>query len=479
LNIRYFEEKKLKFGNNVEALDPRIGLLKGGPYNLGDSSEFKIIDCGIIGTGYSIAKLKIFFEKKFSYLKANDKTYGKLGFPGIGKRSPLKFTFRILKVWEAQIYDDEIQDIIIKPDRNDQKNSLIDLIEKKIKRIKHGADPPPELILIPLPEEFFKLFKRDNVISNDIIFANRNKPKTVYDSQGDINLHNIIKILGMKYDVVTQIIKPDTLNNKANEDEVTVVWNLSVSLLYKARKIPWKFSKFEDNTCYMGIGFYRDFSQSDVTMNASMAQVFLSTGDSFILTGDKFIYTTKKEDLEPRLDHDNATSIINKVLDFYNSQKSNYPSRLVIHKTSNYSELEINGFFNNKANLKNIDLITIQEDSKIRLYRQAKYPVMRGTALISEDRTECILYTVGHIPSLGTYPGMGIPKPIIIRKFTGNSDIEVICKEILTLTRLDWNTIKFNQKLPVTIKFPKKVSSILAERRINQITMKNHYRYYM
>lgn len=479
MNIRYFEEKKLIFGNNVEALDPRIGLLKGGPYNLGDPSEFKVIDCGIIGTSYSVAKLKIFLEKKISYLKANDKTYGTLGFPGIGNRSPLKFSFRILKEWEAQIYDDEIQDIMIETDRNDQKNSLLDLIELKIERIKQGVDPPPEMILIPLPEEFFRLFKRDDVISDDIIFANRNFPKTVYDSQGDINLHNIIKILGMKYDVVTQIIKPDTLNNKANEDDVTVAWNLAVSLLYKAKKIPWKFSEFEDNTCYIGIGFYRDFSQSNVIMNASMAQVFLSTGDSFILIGDKFIYTTQKEDLEPRLDLDNATSIVNKVLDFYKNQKGNYPSRLVIHKTSNYSDHEINGFFNNKANLKNIDLITIQEDSKIRLYRQAKYPVMRGTAIISDDRNECLLYTVGYIPSLGTYPGMGIPKPIIIKKFTNNSDIEVICKEILTLTRLDWNTIKFSLKLPVTIKFPKKVSNILAERKINQITMKNHYRYYM
>ncbi len=479
MNLVYFKEDNLIFGNNVEALDPRMGLLKGGPYNFKDQSEFKVIDCGIIGTSYSIAKLKLFFDNIFLYLKANDRTYGNLGFPGLGKKSPLKFTFRILKEWESQIYDSDIQNIIKKSDKNEQKNTLIDLIEEGIVKLKKGADPPPELILLPLPVEIFNIFKREDVISDEIVFANRSLPQTVYDSQGDINLHSIIKILGMKYDIVTQIIKPDTLDNKANEDEVTVAWNLAVSLLYKAKKIPWKFSKFEDNTCYMGIGFYRDFSQPNVKMSTSMAQVFLSTGDSFILIGDKFAYNIEKENLEPRLDEKSASSIVNIVLEFYRSQKGNYPSRLVIHKTSNYSDEEINGFLNNNACLKNIDLITIQENSKIRLFRQALHPVMRGTALITDDRKECILFTIGHIPSLGTYPGMRIPKPIIIRKFTNNSDIEVICKEILTLTRLDWNTIKFNQKLPVTIKFPRKVSNILAERRINQIKIQHHYRFYM
>ena len=104
---------------------------------------------------------------------------------------------------------------------------------------------------------------------------------------------------------------------------------------------------------------------------------------------------------------------------------------------------------------------------------------MRGTVLFSDDRRYAILYTTGHIPFFKTYPGMRVPKPLEVRKFLGNSDMKVICEEILTLSRLDWNSIKFCQRLPVTISFPQKVGDILAERRASLIQIKAHYRYYM
>ena len=82
--IDYLDEQKLKFGNKTEAFDPRMGLLKGGPYNLPDSNlnEFKVINCGLIGSSFSIAKLKVFIEKISLGLKANKTTYGNYGFPG-------------------------------------------------------------------------------------------------------------------------------------------------------------------------------------------------------------------------------------------------------------------------------------------------------------------------------------------------------------------------------------------------------------
>ncbi len=479
--IKYFEDEKLKFGNNVEAYDPRIGLLKGGPYSASDSigqEEFKVIKCGIIGTSFSIKRTINLFERISHGLKANDNLYGSLGFPGLGRKSPLQFSTKFSKEWNAKVLSSEIQKVLDGFDVNEQKNSLFDLIESKLENIK-SIDPPPDLILLLVEETILKNFLREKIHSDDIIFANRTIPNSVYESEGDINFHSIIKIIGMDKDVVTQIIKTNTLNFTTEEDEVTMAWNLAVSLYYKAEMIPWKFTKFEGNICYVGISFFRDFSQPDVRMNTSMAQVFLSTGESYILKGDSFLWEGDKEDLDPHLDQENSKKITNKVLEFYYKLRGNYPERLVIFKTSNFKKEEIEGIYSNNAKLHNIDMITIQQFPKIRLYRQTNYPVMRGTGLISNDEKECILFTTGYIPSYKTYPGMRAPKPILIRDFTGNSNIELISKEVLKLTRLDWNDIKFCHRLPVTITFPQKVGDILAERRARGISIKNHYRYYM
>lgn len=481
MQIKYLKEIKLKFGKKIEAYDPRIGLLKGGPWDIRISDEeldFKMLNCGIIGTAFTIAKTKNFIDKLTFGFNANDKTYGTYGFPGLGIKSPLCFSLRPLKQWEGKIFDKEIGRLSSINDNNERKNTLIDLIENKIIKIIQN-DPPPDLIFIALNQEIFKIFHRLGLISDNIIFANRNLPNSVYESEGDINFHNIVKILGMKHNIRTQLIKPDTLDFKAKEDEVTTAWNISVGLYYKANGIPWKFSKFDPDVCYVGISFYRDFSQTDMILNTSMAQVFISTGESYILRGDHFHWERSEHERTPRLDKEKAKSIIDKVLKCYYRQKGRYPSRIVIYKTSNFYNREIEGFYDNYGNIENIDMVTVYNYPKIRLYRQSQYPVMRGTMILSNNHKKAILYTFGYIPTLRTYPGMRTPIPIEVRQFTGNSEMNIICNEILTLTRLDWNNIKFCQRLPVTIAFSKKVGDILSERRARDIDIKEHYRYYM
>ncbi|MBD3215467.1 MAG: hypothetical protein GF311_22850 [Candidatus Lokiarchaeota archaeon] len=479
--LKYIEEEKLKFGKDIEAFDPRIGLLRGGPYSSSISDgerEFKIINCGIIGTKVSKTNIISLIDRISHGLKANDKTYGNLGFPGLGIQSPLQFSIRFSDEWYSSFNDNEIDQILEASDNNLKKNILFQLIEEKIINLKY-TDPPPDIIFIPVERDIIKAFQHDNIESNNIVFANRNKPRTVSASEGDINFHSILKIIGMKHNIVTQLIKSKTLKLKMNEDVVTTAWNLIVGLYYKAKRIPWKFTEFEDQVCYVGISFYRDFSEKEVKMGTSMAQVFLSSGDSYILKGDSFKIDKQEDNRSPNLDRRNAKNIIDKVLKFYKKLKKIYPLRLVIYKTSNFTDSEIEGIYDNIADIKNIDMISINENPKIRLYRQDQYPVMRGTTLITEDHKEAILYTIGFIPSLNTYPGHQIPKPIKIRQFTSNTDMITICREILKLTRLDWNDIKFCHKMPVTLSFPKKVSKVLVEKRAADINIQPHYRFYM
>ena len=481
MKSKYLLENKLKFGGGVKAFDPRAGLLKGGPFGFADieeKMEFKIINCGVIGTSKTIAKIKNFIQRiSFGY-GANDKTYGNLGFPGLSKLSPLRFSIRILPQWEASIFEREVNKINSYPEKNDRKNELIDLIDKKINIILRN-DPRPNLIFISLIKRITDIFQRKGIKSDNIIFASKSDPDSVYKSEGDIDFHSILKVLGMKYKIPTQYLKDSTINFKTEEDEVTTAWNFSVAQYYKDNSIPWKFSELDSNVCYVGISFYRDFSKRTVTMNSSMAQVFLYTGESFVLEGDSFEWERTDKERSPHLDIEKSKSIINKVLRLYKEIKGHFPSRIVIHKTSNFNEEEVEGFYQNVAGIENIDMVTIYPRNKFRFYRQCKYPLMRGTLISSRDETKHLLYSFGYLPVLETYPGMRCPIPLEITQFTENSDIEKISSEILTLTRLDWNNIKYCQRMPVTLKFSRLVGDILAERRTREIQIENQYRYYM
>ena len=54
-----------------------------------------------------------------------------------------------------------------------------------------------------------------------------------------------------------------------------------------------------------------------------------------------------------------------------------------------------------------------------------------------------------------------IPNPIEVRLFTFDESPEQICKEILTLTKMNWNNTQFDRRFPITIDCSRKVGEIL------------------
>jgi hypothetical protein len=77
-----------------------------------------------------------------------------------------------------------------------------------------------------------------------------------------------------------------------------------------------------------------------------------------------------------------------------------------------------------------------------QFYRFGDYPPLRGT-FVKFDDTALLLYTTGHIPYLRTYPGARVPQPLEVTEHHGDSSWDVILREILALTKMDWNTADF------------------------------------
>ena len=140
---------------------------------------------------------------------------------------------------------------------------------------------------------------------------------------------------------------------------------------------------------------------------------------------------------------------------------------------------EISGFNEANSCIEIVDYVHIGKDTDVRAYPDAQdYPILRGTSFGWE--TKWVLFTTGFIPSLGTYPGSTIPMPLMVETYRLDSTPYQVCKDIMALTKLDWNTADFCRRVPVTLSVSKKVGSILSEMRGNDvIEPPSGYRYYM
>jgi hypothetical protein len=464
--IDYIPEPKLMFMKG-EALNPTVGLIKYGPrFSSVDEKKHKWIKVGIIWSSKSISQTLSFFEEmKFTIVPMEIKPW-RIPFPSLNEDSPLLFSLSCQPQWQKRITVDEIITIKKEKSRNKRIEAVLELIGNKIKVIYEKS--PPEIIVISLPEEIEELCTDPKMDNPLIKLANED------------DFHHRIKVYGMKYKMPTQIIRSRTFLLKATQEKSEIAWNLAVGILYKSQKgYPWKLTSLEENTCYLGISFYKENEEKKKYMRASMAQLFLDSGESFILRGDSFEWDEKKNKTKtPHLSKENAKKLIQQVLKQYKEVRGCLPNRVVIHKTSTYWDDEFEGFQEGSKGIEAKDFITIHP-SNIKFYRTESHPVLRGTLISAPNMEEHYLYTTGFVPCLDTYPGFAIPRPLRIRTKIADSPIQKICEEILSFTKLDWNNTFIYRKLPITIAVSRKVGRVLAESEAKNIEIDPHYYFYM
>jgi hypothetical protein len=87
--------------------------------------------------------------------------------------------------------------------------------------------------------------------------------------------------------------------------------------------------------------------------------------------------------------------------------------------------------------------------------------VLRGTAVVT-SATSGYLWTRGYIPRLRTYPGREVPNPLTVEIRRGTADIEQVMRDVMSLTKLNFNGAEFCDGLPVTLRFADLVGEILT-----------------
>jgi hypothetical protein len=459
MEIKLLEEPILQFSNG-EHVCPRSGIYHFGVSDFENVRPEKIV-LGFVGNSDSIGNIISWIKTCKSHIGAKKSKQPNLfmNFPGFNNTIAFKSEISYDQTYVRKINNSDFEKI--KKSSEDIDDLIVKGVNLFLTEIKFLAkNKNPDVILCVLDEQFTNMVYGTKTVKTGIDNEDESS------SSIEVNFRRLLKAKAMEYNIPIQIVR-DRIANPSREmqDEATIAWNFYTALYYKASGTPWALKKTStNNTCFAGISFYKSRDKS--TIQTSVTQIFNENGNGVILRGTPV--KESKKDRQPHLTEEQAFNLLyNSLQEYYEAVKI-FPQRLVIHKSSNYSEEEIEGFQRVAAqmNINSLDLVTIMP-TNFRLYREGGYPPFRGT-MLSLDKQRHFLYTRGFVDFYETYPGRYIPSPIEVRLFSYDESPEQICNEILALTKMNWNNTQFDSKFPITIDCSRNVGEILKYLDENQ-----------
>ncbi len=506
--LRHIKEPFLLFNYNQIVTDPRDGLTLFGPYTKNKINNFSI---GLIGTKDGIAKMKKWIEKFLKPMIPLKKDYAKPFYPGF--ESIFGVTINLNSTIEIAINETKLKEYYRYSDAHVRVANMVDLYVDSLVEYKTDDDRPPvSLWFVIIPDEVYQHGRmKSKAFGDQIKIGIKNKydreNKGLFDDLDpdyaklkesynyDNHFHNQLKLKLLKHEILTQIIRESTiayneypyLNVKGepkrdlSKMETDIAWNIATSVYYKIGGLPWKLGSIRKDVCYIGLVFKVDERQKQSKYACCAAQMFLDSGDGMVFKGA--VGPWYNEDTkEYHLTKDAAFDLLNKALkSFQKSNNENIPKEIFIHGKTQFNDDEWEGFCDAVNDL-DISLVgvTIKDEKVFKLYRDKDFPILRGSYLI-KDRNNAFLWTKGFIPRLQQPLGMETPNPLTIKltRGKGNVSIDVVCRDILALTKLNYNSCRFADGLPVTLKFANIIGDILTSGSIESLKPALPFKYYI
>ena len=480
------EEPNLEFGKGEHCPDPKAGIaLFGPPYASGESPSPSSLRIGVIGSADTVELVKGWVRLcKNPIASVRAGSIPEIDFPGFRKDRAFQCEASVDDGLLEVIPQGQLKELGRLREAPARMSAAVDEIVGCLSNLA-GREPRPNVTIIALPKEVIdscvlgidRFGRRSSgrrsrstkqepkgrqVRIEDFLPSYEAKELEITGAKHYSNLRRAIKLEALKLGLETQIVWQSTLEQvKGSQDMATVAWNFFVGMYYKGGGHPWHLGKPQMGTCYVGVSFFFPESAKEPSgLDASIAQVFSHTGDGMVIRGDRAAQYDS-ENRTPRLSMHSARSLVEKALNEYKSQTKTVPSRLVIHKSSGYSEDEIEGIRSAASEISRVDLLAI-DSSRYSFYRCGLYPPLRGT-VIPLTGYGSLVYTKAYSPYLGTYPGLGVPRPLVIREHHGDSTVSEIARDILALTKLNWNTADFSCGMPITLNYSRKVGEILKQ----------------
>jgi len=285
----------------------------------------------------------------------------------------------------------------------------------------------------------------------------------------ELNFHNQLKARTLDTGQVLQVVRektlaPDEYEEKVRrslQDPATVAWNLATTSFYKAGGKPWRLAKIRDGVCYVGLVFKLLEKPSGRDNACCGAQMFLSSGDGVVFRGAVGPWYSET-DGDYHLSQEQASSLMTMVVEAYREIHRTDPKELFIHGKTNFDDPEWAGFSSVVPSTTKLVGIRIRSQADVKLFRFGKNAVLRGTSILIDDNM-AYLWSRGYVPRLQTYAGREVPNPLLIEIKRGSADMQIVLEDVMSLTKLNFNSANFSDGLPVTLRFADLVGEILTE----------------
>jgi hypothetical protein len=447
-SCRYFQEPRLRFAGGKQHVDPKTGLACFGPLSLDPLKRHpKIVRVGFVGTADSAEKAEQWISINAKGVPGDEKHPD---FPGCAADRGFHTDLEFNRAWREVVTQTELDDLLHVRSRKLRFENALALIEHKFQLLDR-KDSRPDYVVVTLPESLAERIFSINFEERGLGMVHR-------------DFRRAIKARVMKYKFPTQLMDQKTIEFRDTDHPAKIAWNFFTGLYFKAGGSPWGPTGLTSGTCYMGVRFYRGIGSANPAMFTSLVQAFDEHGEGLVFRGPDFEWNPlAHEQKTPHMKMEDAMRLVEFALSKYSSEMHQLPSRVVIHKSSRWTDEERTGVREGlRGKVSRHDLVAMQRQDSVRLITANKYPPLRGTRFSVGDLD--FLYTTGFVADLGQFHGMHVPSPLLVADHCcSDTPRETLTSEILTLTKMNWNAARLGGLLPITLEFARRVSDIMKE----------------
>jgi hypothetical protein len=504
--VQILREPLLEFAEKGKTNDPYEGLSLFGAFTKSSSS------CrhAVVGTSFALTSWSGFSDRFNSFVACED--------PGRLRAWPAFPSFEVAfgQHWQSPVRmysldESELNRAAFLSDPHQRTAAVVNCYLNEIKKLEK-VDETPRVVICIVPDQVYNNCRMKSSIpvkhrvQNEGLSASELRkiadelasPQGLLFPEEDEDILNAIKDFDFSPDfrrqlkakvmplgIPVQIIKESTLEVppelEAGEPGTNPLsdrlWNLAVGLSYKTGQKPWKLAEAREGVCYVGIAFKK--AESGVRDACCAAQMFLDNGDGIVFVGE-FGPWYSPENAQFQLSETAAHDLLRGTLKTYEEQGGPALREVFLHCASRVSDEEIQGY--ERAVPSGVKLVICRirvEKGGPRLFRPGNYPPIRGTFLRRHSKFG-LLYSSGFNPCAGTYEGFEVPVPLGISIQHGDAELEQVARDVLSLTKLNYNSCSFGSAVPITIRYSQQIGEILlANPGLKPDERQHTLRYYM
>lgn len=485
-NLVHIEEPTLLFRHNQSFEDPRDGLTLFGPLDQGKPYG---IQAGVIGTPDGIRRFRNWVGKIQRPILNDPPQIARPPFPGF--EAAFRLPWSSQPIIEIEVPKDELELAVHLDDRHQRVYKTVEAYSQRIILAARQEEARVDIWFVIIPDDVYKYCRPKSYVEPALQVQAQSKmlPKfarglrtqlSMFPSDNieavpyhyEVNFHNQLKARLLEYQQATQVIRESTIAHRdflkrsgrpirdLEDLQSAIAWTICTAAFYKAGGRPWKIGNVREGVCYIGLVFKRDELSNDPRSSCCAAQMFLDSGDGLVFKGAVGPWHTPGTG-DFHLSRAAACELVQLAVTTYKDKHGSYPKGLFLHGKVRFNDEEWKGFRDGIDSSTNLVGVRIRDVRDLKLYRKADHPVLRGLAWVRDERT-AYLWTKGYTPRLQTYPGREVPKPLLIDVCRGSVDILTVLKDIMGLTKLNYNSCVFADGDPVTLVFADAIGEILV-----------------